>query len=150
MAHFDSRATSIEAQLVKRFPDRARILTSAMRAHRNGEYVLSIPVLLAQAEGVCVELVGVHLYARRDGKPILATYLKLDGQGPFMASLLYPLTTPTPISASAIERASLGDLLNRHSVLHGESTTYDTHANSCRALSLLAYVSWILDERSGG
>ncbi len=142
--HFDSRAQSIEAELVGRFPDRANLVKAVMRAHRGGEYALSIPVFLAQADGICGELMGVQLYARRDGKPLIAARLELDNCTPFLASLLYPLATPMPISAGVSERALLGDLLNRHAVLHGEAVNYDTHANSCRALSLLAYVSWIL------
>ena len=144
--HFDSRAQSIEAELVGRFSDRANLIKAAMRAHRGGEYALSIPVFLAQADGICGQLIGVQLYARRDGKPLIGARLKLEDRAPFVASLLYPLATPMPISAGVSERASLGDLLNRHAVLHGEAVDYDTHANSCRALSLLAYVSWILGE----
>lgn len=142
--HFDSRAQSIEAELIGRFPDRANLVKAAMRAHQGGEYALSIPVFLAQADGICGQLIGVQLYARRDGKPLIAARLKLEDRTPFLAFLLSPLATPMPISAGVSERASLGDLLNRHAVLHGEAVNYDTHANSCRALSLLAYVSWIL------
>ncbi len=36
------------------------------------------------------------------------------------------------------------DILNRHAILHGESTTYDTRLNSCRAMSLLVYVAWVV------
>ncbi|MEE9161862.1 MAG: hypothetical protein V3U35_02730 [Candidatus Neomarinimicrobiota bacterium] len=147
--HFDSRSEEIETDLIGRFSERSVPITAAVRAHQSGEYALSVPVFLAQADGVCVQLIGDQLYARRDGRPRIAAHLLLEDRTPFIASLLYPLTVPMPISAGRVERLSLGDLLNRHAVLHGEATDYYTHANSCRALSLLAYVSWVLEEVVG-
>jgi len=144
--HFESRAPEIEAELAERFPQRARIIVAALRAHQKEEYALSVPVFLAQADGICADLVGVQLYSRRDGVPQIASCSDIKGASPFEASLLYPLTIPTPISASKKERASSTDLLSRHAVLHGESTDYDTRVNSNRALSLLVYVSWVLEK----
>lgn len=145
IAYFEATTDSIESRLVQRFPARAKVIGAAMGAHRRGEYALSIPVFLAQADGICVELVGVQLYARRDGVPRLANHFRDEEHTPFMAALLHPLTAPMPISANASERSSRADHLNRHSVLHGESSNYDTRANGCRALSLLAYTAWILE-----
>lgn len=146
--HFDQRAEAIGVEVAARFPARSRAVMAAIAAHRRGEYVLSIPVLLAQADGVCTELIGVQLYSRRDGKPQIAAHLRLKDRTPIMASLLHPLSLTMPVSAGQKERleAQYGDLLNRHSVLHGESTDYDTRINSCRALSLLVYVSWVLEK----
>jgi hypothetical protein len=145
-AHFDSRIERLQRHLAERFPARKRLLRAAFRAHQTEDYALSIPVLLAQADGICVELMGVQLYARRDGKPKIADVLELESQTPLMASLLHPLTTPASISASQSERQAGCELLNRHAVLHGESTDYDTRENACRAVSLIAYVAWILDK----
>lgn len=40
--------------------------------------------------------------------------------------------------------------VHSHAILHGESFDYDTRLNSCRSVSLLAYVAWILDKRLDG
>jgi hypothetical protein len=145
--HFDRRAEPLSIELGQRFPARARIISAAVAGHREANYALCIPALLAQADGVCVELVGVQLYARREGIPKLAAQLRVEERTPFIAALLHPLVTPTPISASAKERVSMsGGVFNRHAVLHGEISDYDTFANSCRAISLLAYVAWVLDK----
>lgn len=142
--HFDSRLNDIEANVCNRFSTRARILRQAFGAHRRGEYALSVPVFLAQADGICKDLVGVQLYARRNGMPALAACLTIETLPPLEASLLCPLIEPNPMSASADERAAFVDLLNRHAVLHGESLEYDTRVNSCRSVSLLIYVTWVL------
>jgi len=143
--HFESRAPEIETELAERFPQREGIIVAALRAHQKEEYALSVPVFLAQADGICADLVGVQLYSRRDGAPQIASCPHIKNASPFEASLLYPLTIPTPITASKGERAASTDLLSRHAVLHGESTTYDTRVNSNRALSLLVYVAWVLE-----
>jgi len=142
--YFDSRLAEIEAALCEHFPTRAKLLRSAFGAHRRTEFALAIPVLLAQADGVCQEITGIQLYSRRNGIPMLASELALRDVTPLLKSLLTPLVKPMPISASADERAGLADTLNRHAVLHGESVDYASRLNSCRAISLLVYVSWVL------
>ena len=124
--YFEDRLADIEGDICSRFAKRARVLTSAFEAHRREDYALSIPVFLAQADGICKELVGVQLYARRNGIPQLAASLEVEDSTPFRESLLCPLVEPNPISAGEKERAGLPDPLNRHAILHGDSFDYDT------------------------
>lgn len=142
--HFESRLDDIQDNICARFSNRSRVLHAAFNAHRKGEYALSVPVLLSQADGICKDLVGAQLYARSDGIPILASYLPVDDASPFYASLLSPLVEPFPISAGPAERVNKTDMLFRHSIIHGESCDYDTRLNSYRSISLLVFVCWIL------
>ncbi len=149
--HFEARLDEIQRDICDRFPNRSRVLESAFNAHRRGEYALSVLAFLAQADGICHELVGVQLYARlHTGIPRLATCLQINGIAPFRASLLYPLVEPFPISAGREERDSQSDQLYRHPIIHGESCDYDTKLNSCRSISLLVYVCWILGRQPTG
>jgi hypothetical protein len=54
--YIGSNIDSIQERLSSRYPARYRILESAFDAHREAKYALSIPVFLAQVEGLCVEL----------------------------------------------------------------------------------------------
>lgn len=147
-SYFDQRSEAILDALCAAFPSRAKIFISAFKAHKIGEYELSVPVLLAQADGICLELTGVQLYSkRRDGKTTrvseaIATF-NVDS---FTAALLHPLTEVFPITFSSHERAGLADILNRHAVLHGESVSYGNRINSCKAISLLAFTAWALSD----
>lgn len=141
--HFDNRLNEIETHVCSKFSSRARILQQAFAAHRRGEYALTVPVFLSQADGVCKDLVGVQLYARANGMAALAACLHVEKLSPLKASFFYPLVDPNPISAGPADRAGSGDLLNRHAVIHGESVDYDSRLNSCRSVSLLVYVAWI-------
>jgi hypothetical protein len=143
--HFESRADEIESNLTSELPERSRIFLSAFEAHRRTDYALSIPVFLAQADGICHKITGEQLYSKDSrGIPRLASVLLTPEISPFAASMLAPIIEPAPITANAKAREQVPNILNRHAVLHGESTDYDNRLNSCRAISLLVYVAWIL------
>ena len=142
--HFDNRCQEFETLLANKWAKRARLLQFAFEAHRRRQYALSVPVFLAQSDGMCQELTGFQLYSRRNGDPQLAAWPELDNFDPLLKSLLTPLIEPTIISASQKEHAGQVDKLNRHAVLHGESLDYDTRLNSCRSISLLIYIEWAL------
>lgn len=145
--YFDGQIGHIEQRLTELVPERVRLLSAALSAHVRGEYALSIPVFLAQADGICHEITGVQLYGRDNGKPKLAKALRKQPISPFVLSMLSPIIEPAPISAGEKERLGMIDILNRHCVLHGESIDYDNRLNSCRAISLVGYVAWILQSR---
>jgi len=138
-----SRPQSLEG-LVKQFPDRERFFRQAFAAHERKEYALTIPLLLMQADGICEELLAVQLHARErtGGKMALATKLEE------VANLyIEPLLEPHPVAHNVKERAAIGStlILNRHTVLHGESTDFDSYENSCRAISYVRFVGWVLE-----
>jgi hypothetical protein len=142
--HFDATAPLLLAQLVEEFPGRGGLLRSAFGAHARGDYACSVPLFLAQADGICFEIVNEQLYARRGGVPRLATVLRTIDEDFFLASVIAPLVEAMPLSAPASERKNLpSNILNRHAVLHGESLDYDTRLNSCRCVSLLGYIAWV-------
>lgn len=147
-SYFDQRSEAILEALCAAFPSRAKILISAFKAHKIGEYELSVPVLLAQADGICLELTGVQLYSKRsNGKTtrvseVIATF-NVDS---FAAALLHPLSEVFPITFSSQERAGLANILNRHAILHGESVSYGNRINSCKAISLVAFTAWALSD----
>jgi len=143
--YFESQLGEIENFLCTQFPHRAHIVASAFKAHRNGEYILSIPVLLAQADGICKEVVDQYLFMKKDKKPRTAIYVEQIAADTYKAALLSPLAISSPIGASEYEREEGFNLLNRHMVLHGESLDYGSKVNSLKAISLVNYVSQALE-----
>ena len=144
--YFDQRKDAILSELCTAFPKRANIFTSAFEAHADGKYDLSIPVLLTQADGICLELTGAQLYSKQRDRKVtrVAEVVATFDVDSFTAALLYPLTEVFPIAFSSEERVGLPDILNRHAILHGESITYGTHINSCKAISLVSFTAWVL------
>lgn len=142
--YFEENLEEIEGRIETKFPSRYRFIRAAFKAHRNKEYVLSIPVLLAQVDGICKDKFDQYLFRKKCKKPQTAIYARQFIGNSFTSALLSPLDTDLPISASEKKRGEDFTGLNRHTVLHGESLDYDTKINSLKAISLLNYVSSII------
>ena len=153
---YEQRLDDIETGLIAALPKREKILRAAFGAHRRQEYELSVPVLLAQADGACLDLTGFALFLRADGKPQVARYVANVAQNVVSTALLSPLADILPINAGPKERQRLlakqgigaWRELNRHQVLHGESCDYGTQVNSLKAISLINYLVGFLADRS--
>jgi hypothetical protein len=145
VAYFEGRLDEIEKSITERFPHRAHLIRAAFNAHRRQEYELSVPVLLAQTDGMCKDAVNQYLFIRQNKKPGTAVYVERVAADTFRAALLSPLARTLPISASEHERPAGADTLNRHAVLHGESLNYGNKTNSLRAISLINYVAHVLE-----
>lgn len=143
--YFESQLDEIENSFSTQFPHRSHIIASAFKAHQNGEYFLSIPVFLAQTDGICKEVIDQYLFMKKDKKPRTAIYVEQIAADTYKAALLSPLAASTPIGASEHEREQGFNLLNRHMVLHGESLDYGSKVNSLKAISLVNYVSQALE-----
>ncbi len=142
--HYRVRLDDIENFIVERFPSRERFVRSGFSAHRRKDYAASIPLFLAQTDGICMDVTNTYLFIKNGNKPGTAKYVQRIAADSFRAALLSPLTLPLPISASAHFREPDFDGLNRHTVLHGEALDYDTEKNATRAVSLIHYVAHVL------
>ena len=113
VGYFEGKLIEIEKSITRKFPHRGHLIRSAIGAHRREEYNLSIPVLLAQTDGICKETVGQYLFFRQDKKPCTAIYLAEIATDAYMTALLSPLAKTLPISASEKERPEGFTALNR-------------------------------------
>lgn len=146
VAYFESKLDEIEKTITKRFPHRAHLIKSAFLAHRRQEYELSIPVFLAQTDGICGDFFGHSPFMKnRQGKPQTSFYIEQIGLDTLRAAMLSPLGEPIPINFSKKARTVEGGILNRHSVLHGESLDYGKKTYGLMAISLINYVTQIIE-----
>ena len=142
--YFESRLDDIEDSIIKKFPKRGKVIGAAFNAHRREEYELSIPVFLAQTDGICKEVVKQYLFMKQNKKPRTAIYVEQVASDTYRSALLSPLSQTLPIGTSEHERPEDFNELNRHMVLHGESLDYGTKTNSLKAISLINYVAHVL------
>ena len=145
--YFRDNMPEIEVRIKNNYPHRFDIIGSAFIAHRREEYELSIPVFLAQTDGLCYEVINEHLFMRDKERkaPRTIRYVDRFASNAFRQALLAPLAHKLPISASIYERDENFNELNRHQVLHGESLDYGTEVNSLKSISLLNYVNQVLN-----
>ena len=143
-SYFRHRVTSIEEQLSVRYPHRREILRDAFDAHREGKYNLSVPVLLAQADGLWWDRFSRSFFSRQ-GRRVLDDEDVLELHGRIDTAFLEFFQESAPLWQSIRERDSKVIALNRHQVLHGEALEYGTEYNSLRAISFLGCLCWILE-----
>lgn len=142
--YYREHLDAIEQRLCERHPKRAKVIAAALRGHRAGEYALSVPVMLAQADGIAVDLRRRQLYSKRADRGIggLASGLP---PGDFDRVLWSVFQERTPLSDNTSDLPVGFDGLNRHAVLHGLDPDYGTEINSLKALSLLNYTAYALE-----
>jgi len=151
---FNNILSNIEADLIECFPKRALILKKAFAAHKVGDYELSIPVLLAQADGIARDTIGksipkFSIYSEHKSKPAIEAFIDEFANVALLGSdILEVASIKMPLNVSEGDAMLIGEVLNRHQILHGANTDYATLTNSCRAISWLDYVSYFHKLRS--
>lgn len=131
----------IERKTVAAFPNRKEIIRQAFLAHKKKLYYLSVPVLLAQADGIAKEMTGGEFFRRRKRRPRTAPFVDSEIMNPIYSPMFEILRVDLPIAASEKERDEAIVGFNRHTILHGQDTRYGTEINSLKAISLLGYMS---------
>ena len=139
---------------MNRWPIRKNILNDALEAHNEGKYTLSVPVLLAQADGISAGLLGSFLFTNHQGS-ISATAEHLMKQRfsdrPLAKSFLGLLLEASGLRLDTRKRDKMlaaGQIvspLNRHGVLHGLDCDYATDTNSLRGIALIGFLEWVAD-----
>lgn len=138
--HFSSRLDVLQAELLAAYPKRSEVLSHAFSAHRVGHYHLSIPVFLAQADGICAEVFGGKLFQKKRRIPQVAIQIERLQIDDFSGAFLSVLGLPGGMCANEEFRDKYPDCLNRHEILHGIDVNYGTALNGWKSLSLLGFV----------
>lgn len=138
--HFRSSLDRIEASLCRDHPTRAKFIKEAFEAHRDGKYTLSIPALFAQADGICLDLIGVQIFTGNG----LSHFAKQIDPDTLERAYLEPLLRKTPIADSSRQRRAAIPQLNRHAVMHGECKDFPSESNGLKAISFIHFVSHVL------
>jgi len=143
-------------ELISKYPDRAAAIKAAVKAHLSlGDegYLLSIPVFIAQADGLLAEITNEKSAMKREGKggelrasKVLRAKLAGDQESLDLVHQILTLHESDFLKSEAarqIATQASGEsftALNRHQVMHGESSHYGTEINSLKAFSLLVCV----------
>lgn len=139
--HFRSSLDRIEEALCKDHLRRAPLIRDAFAAHRDGKYSLSIPALFAQADGICFDLTGYQIFT---GNGISRFAKRIEPEA-IERAYLEPLLRVVPITESSRQRREKIPQLNRHAVMHGESTDFATEENGLKAISFINFLSHVLE-----
>ncbi len=150
--HVRARVDDIEHVVCITWPRRTEIMTDAFDAHKNCKYSLSIPIMLAQADGICHEILRVSLFTKHDGdisKKVKELINSEIVNTPLATAFLGLVMEPSSVMTNTKKRderqkhdPDYGPL-NRHGILHGIDLDYSTETNSLRAIALISYLCWV-------
>lgn len=128
-------------------PARVDIIFTACKLHSEKNYIASVPLFLAQADGLFEEEFNEFLFASRSKfeESVQVRIEKADG---FLFILLQVISQENQFRARV--KHSTDDLKvlapNRAGILHGSSKhlDYGTEINSLKAFSLLAFIALLV------
>jgi hypothetical protein len=135
---YRQKVNYVQPEILSAFPHRRRILESAFAAHRRREYALSIPVFLNQADGISSDLWQENFFRPRRSNRRIDKILQGRDSG-LSVTVLRHLYQQGSLRAS-FKPGNSPTRLNRHAVIHGTSTDYDTEENSLRCIALLEFL----------
>ncbi len=157
MAHYNESWDVYVELLANAYPARKVAIEAAVGAHRGlapAGYSLSIPVFLAQADGIFSELTGApKAMDKVRGEKVIKGSVWVQrqiGEDQLAIDLLFPVLQlhEMDILKSLRDRESASaesgkdfSALNRHQVLHGEVSDYGTEMNSVKAFSFLVFLA---------
>lgn len=141
--HLTQDVELIQNSIILAVSEREQILRCAFELHAERRYIASVPLFMAQADGICAEHLGAHLFSERESRQERLSEL-LANSSAFAATLLSPLGVQTQFEAGINKFSSYLKTLapNRNGVLHGSRRhlDYGTEVNSLKAFSLLAFI----------
>jgi len=147
---YTERLDEVLSNLVVAFPKRTHLFTSAFKAHNRKEYDLSIPVLLAQADGICCDMLGVDLFGRKNKIPkTKKALIKKIGDTPLdgiIDAFFEPLRSGSGfmLGTKDVEKIRKVDptynFPSRHMIMHGADTDYGNEINSLKSIAQLDYL----------
>lgn len=148
-ALIEEHLQSTEDMLVDDFPHRAGILKKAFGALRARDYELSIPVMLAQADGIGREIIAAKIpkfsltSKQEKFRNAIENFISNNAGGSLYTSDIFELILEDiPLNMSEGNAMLRPSVLNRNAILHGADTGYATELNALRAVSWIDYVSY--------
>ena len=153
---FNTQMPAIENKLTQAFPKRVNLIRNIFGLHASENYEAAILMALAQADGMCKDVFWVK---GKNGKSVRVGFFDMTrSKSEIRAQKLsqsFENVPPTSIfnvlcnQLARMDRNSslvlegntvrLSDL-NRHSIMHGETTDYGTKVNSIKAILLLDFI----------
>ena len=144
--HVRNHLDATERQLTESYPERSQLFREAFEAHRMGVYSLSIPAFIIQADGISYDRLKNSLFVGRERQWISEQFDNSNPESGLTPLIQRLFEEQLPFWMTRKQRDDHFDELNRHLVLHGISTTYNTEEFSLKAIALVSWLSFALTQ----
>ena len=85
-------------EILSAHPARSKVLECAFELHNEGRYIASVPLFLAQADGICAQMIGAHLFTDNEQREAKLAQMSASSDA-FTGTLLGLLGLKTQFSA---------------------------------------------------
>ena len=133
-------AKTIISRIYKCFPVRKPVLTAALTAHEAGDYLLSIPAFLTQADGIAYDYLTENFFCNGLWRKRLREFMQEAHLTELSYVMMSPLNEPGLLRTPTYQLNETEGILNRHQILHGLTCEYGTEINSLKCIGLLDYL----------
>lgn len=146
--HLDENWDDITQKILELCQNRTHILEVAFNLHKSGNYIASIPLFLAQADGICCESLKSFLFTGNETEEKIK---ELIDNGEIETSILtdillepFKLKNHHNAGISKHSPQAKSKAPNRNGILHGHRRhmDYGTEINSLKCFSLLSFIAY--------
>jgi hypothetical protein len=141
----NKQLTDTEEILITRHSERTEPLKAAFRAHSLKEYFLSIPVFLAQADGISKKIANSYIFNKPEKLKNWVANTPKEEIHKIICSALLEIDNGK--FHMKYRNSNFTKEISRHAILHGDDYTYGIEVNSLKAISLLRYISDVISPR---
>jgi hypothetical protein len=143
----DCNYEKIKSLILGNHLNRQKILACAFQLHENENWTASIPLFLAQTEGIFCENVGAFLFSEQAKRKERLKERFEEKASEYMPYFYSPFEVKTQFSSSisSNSQAKKKNGPNRNGILHGSKKhlDYGSKTNSYKCISLLSYISMV-------
>ncbi|NDK30616.1 hypothetical protein [Nesterenkonia haasae] len=110
--------------------ERVNLIEKAIAHHQARAYEASIPIILAQIDGISRDLTGQSFFSKANTDPYLDDVT--------LSGMETNLPIVRRVFSTDVKESGRYGLVSRHGVLHGRDLTYATRVNSTKTIVLVA------------
>lgn len=150
--HLNENWEDITQKILGLCQNRTHILETAFDLHKSGNYIASIPLFLAQADGICCESLKSFLFTGNETEERIK---ELVDNGQIETNMLtnlflepFKLKNHHNAGISKHSAQAKNKAPNRNGILHGhrKHLDYGTEINSLKCFSLLGFITYSTKE----
>jgi len=137
---------NIKNKSIARFPERKKIIEKAFKAHRKGDYEISVILLLTQIDGIFREISNYNIFSKnKDYKA--AKWIKdleKNGQKEFIIANISALKETEILALNFDDALKFPNIVSRNRILHGLDLNFGSYINSLKTISMLNFITWTI------
>ena len=139
----DEYSQRIKEKMDKSHPERINISKELFSQFSNHNYYSFIPLCLSQVNGISKKETGYDFFSTSNHEQNIG---KPDEVDSLFELIKDQIRTGDRNNLELLQKDYIGDGLNRHAIIHGESINYGTEQNAIKALLLLDFVTELCEE----